>query len=163
MKAKNGFYRITESSVILNKSKAGLDITGKHKLVFKSAISAGNDDTNNGKASEVKTMSEESKKDTSKTADNASGTTFTPEGPTPKMTPNNSVNTVDVSGVTATANATNVSKNPNYEYDSLGNLKGVDVPEYNRITEEDDLSVRKAKIEAQQKSLPSPAPQPKVA
>ncbi len=35
MKSKNGFYRITESQSILTKSKAGLDIIGKHKLVFK--------------------------------------------------------------------------------------------------------------------------------
>ena len=35
--------------------------------------------------------------------------------------------------------------------DELGNIVGKDIPEYNVITEEDDLTVVKAKQEAQEK------------
>jgi hypothetical protein len=167
MKSKNGFYRITESQSILTKSKAGLDIIGKHKLVFKSAISSGNDDSNVGKASEVKTMSEESKKDTSNVGANATGKEFTPEGPKPKTTTNTQNNVVNTSGVPSymtNYNTAMENRNQNYQYDSLGNLQGVEIKNKdNVITKDDSLDVRAAKIQAQQKQLPSEGPKPKIA
>lgn len=39
----------------------------------------------------------------------------------------------------------------NIEYDALGNIVGLDIPEYNVITQEDDLAVTHAKREAQMK------------
>ena len=167
MKSKNGFYRITESQSILTKSKAGLDIIGKHKLVFKSAISSGNDDSNVGKASEVKTMSEESKKDTSNVGANATGKEFTPEGPKPKTTTNTQNNVVNTSGVPSymtNYNTAMENRNQNYQYDSLGNLQGVEIKNKdNVITKDDSLDVRAAKIQAQQKQLPSEGPKSKIA
>ena len=38
-------------------------------------------------------------------------------------------------------------------YDALGNIVGLDIPEYNIITVEDDLTVVKAKRAAQEKQL----------
>jgi hypothetical protein len=167
MKSKNGFYRITESQSILTKSNAGLDIIGKHKLVFKSAISSGNDDSNVGNASEVKTMSEDSKKDTSKVGANATGKEFTPEGPKPKTTTNTQNNVVNTSGVPSymtNYNTAMENRNQNYQYDSLGNLQGVEIKNKdNVITKDDSLDVRAAKIQAHQKQLPSEGPKPKIA
>lgn len=39
------------------------------------------------------------------------------------------------------------------QYDALGNIVGLDIPEYNIITLEDDLTVVKAKRAAQEKQL----------
>ena len=36
--------------------------------------------------------------------------------------------------------------------DELGNIIGLDIPEYNIITEDDDMNVRRAKFEAQLKN-----------
>jgi hypothetical protein len=165
MKSKNGFYRIVESQVLLNKSKAGLDITGRHKLVFKSAISSGNDEKNSGgKASEIKTMSESAKKDTSNLGANATGKSFTPSGPKPALTVPNTSKQVNTSGLSSNMESYSKAmdgRNPKYTYDGLGNLQNMEVPDYNKITESDSLDVRAAKIAAQQKSLPCEGPKPK--
>ncbi len=34
-------------------------------------------------------------------------------------------------------------------YDAVGNIMGIDIPEYNKITEEDDIQVAKAKKKKQ--------------
>lgn len=164
MKSKNGFYRIVESQVLFNKSKAGLDITGRHKFVFKSAISTGSEEGNQGQATDVTTMSAQSTK-ANNTGANATGESFKPDAPKPKTTVNDTSKQVNTSGLSATDSQFSKAmdgRNTNYEYDSLGNLQGIEVPEYNRITENDDLSVRTAKIQAQQKSLPCEGPKPKM-
>jgi hypothetical protein len=37
-----------------------------------------------------------------------------------------------------------------YDVDALGNIQGIDIPEYNRITAKDDMDVAKAKRKKQQ-------------
>lgn len=155
---RNGFYRLTESTVILSKSNSNLDITGKHVLAFKSAISVGDSEKDEKPtATNKKTMDTKSTNNKQTDIDNASGQKFTPSGPKPKIpaVDNNQVN------VTGQVTAQEAKKDPNYSYDELGNLKGYDVPEYNKINESDSLTVKNAKIAAQQKMLPCAGPKPK--
>ena len=37
-----------------------------------------------------------------------------------------------------------------YDVDALGNIQGIDIPDYNRITAQDDMAVAKAKRKKQQ-------------
>jgi hypothetical protein len=83
------------------------------------------------------------------------GVSPTVQGPQGKELPNNEV------VVSNTDENSNIPRNTNYEYDSLGNIQGVNVPEYNQITENDSLEVANAKKRAQQNSLPSEGPRGK--
>lgn len=187
MQANNGFYRLKNSQVILSKKSDDWEITGTHVLAFKA--SSGGDTSSKEKAStdtasskkdasatNMQTMSNASvNSDTNKsvTANAAGGSRdgalgsngtdssgFKPSTPQPKVKSLSSP-TVDVTGG-ASSSIKNIPKNNNYNYDSLGNLKGVNVPSYNVIKQSDSLSVQKAKILAQQKMLPSKTPQPKL-
>ncbi len=160
MKDKNGFYRIIESQTILTKSKAGLDIVGTHKLAFKSAISTGDADNKVGTASMRQTTAPTPTKKSSPSGDKVktSGQSeFKPATPKPRLSQVDSTQ-VNVTGVEKSP----VQKNPDYQYDDLGNLKGVDVPEYNKILDTDSTSVVNAKMKAQEKMLPSKGPQPRI-
>lgn len=46
--------------------------------------------------------------------------------------------------------ANEAKKNEKISYDVLGNIIGLDIPKYNVITRDDDLTVIKAKRKAQQ-------------
>lgn len=176
--SKNGFYRLTDSQIVLSKSDASLSMTGIHHLVFKAPIGSGDGTNGNATATTVDTMSKDvtNSEANKTTADSAKGTSssttnakdnktntntstdsFKPSAPQPKVkklgTP-----TVNVTGVKISS----VTKNTNYNYDSLGNLKGINIPSYNVITESDDKLVKEMKLKAQQSMLPSKSPQPKV-
>ena len=75
------------------------------------------------------------------------------------QTANTNVMANNVRSASAQSNsASDVKTNSIYEevglpQDSLGNLIGINIPEYNRITAEDSLMVRRAKHEAQRNSL----------
>jgi hypothetical protein len=167
---RNGFYRLLESNIILNRGQSELEITGMHKLAFKAPASSG-DTGNKGKAETMQNMSPSAinspanqtaianatGKPVSGLNTNSTSQPFTPQAPQPRTTKLNE-STINVSGSTQNS----VTKNKNYSYDSLGNLKGVDIPEYNRVKESDSIAVRNAKIAKQQKTLPSQAPQPKL-
>lgn len=174
LKDKNGFYRLKKSQVILNKSSANLEITGKHVLAFKAAAAQGEGEDKTS-VTNTETMSKESKmSDANKAAvgastatptansaasTNASSESFKPTAPQPKVKGLDK-STVDVTGGKDTI--ADIPKNNNYKYDSLGNLKGIDVPSYNKVLPSDDIQVTKAKIAAQQKMLPCKGPQPKL-
>lgn len=167
---RNGFYRLLESNIILNRGQSELEITGMHKLAFKAPASSG-DTGNKGKAETMQNMSPSAinspanqtaianatGKPVSGLNTNSTSQAFVPQAPQPRTTKLNE-STINVSGSTQNS----VTKNKNYSYDSLGNLKGVDIPEYNRVKESDSIAVRNAKIAKQQKTLPSQAPQPKL-
>ena len=174
---KNGFYRLTDSQIVLNKADASLSMTGIHHLVFKAPIGSG-DSATTGTATTMSTMdkgvtnSEANKTTTdsakgasssannskdNKTNTNTSTEAFKPAGPQPKVK-NLGTPTVNVTGVATSS----VTKNTKFNYDSLGNLKGVKIPSYNVITEADDKLVKEMKLKAQQALLPSKTPQPKV-
>ena len=167
-KSRNGFYRLKESMIVLNKTSAGLDITGKHQLVFKSPISSGSSDSN-ASAKEVKTLSPNTSNksasgkaaktniSTSTNGNTPQKEQFKPATPKPKLSGVNQ-NVVNTSG----ASNSGVKTNPQYEYDELGNVKGFDIPEYNKISSDDSTAVVNKKKAAQQKALPSGTPKPRM-
>jgi hypothetical protein len=164
---RNGFYRITGSTVILSKVGAELNISGTHKFSFKAPLQG-----DIGKSTDVNVQ--ENNRSSSSTTSNppqpsgltdksgrvpavSSNPSITPTvvGPQGKELPSNEV------VVSNTGQEDNVPRNTNYQYDSLGNLQGMNVPEYNMITENDSVEVANAKKRAQQKSLPSEGPRGK--
>ena len=150
MKNRNGFYRVTESQVILSKGKSDLQIFGKHIFAFKANIGYSGQEEKEVTATQVKTtnVTSEASKENEKEK-------------TEVKTPQGKLDTMQTT--TQTNNSENkVANNPNYTYDSLGNVQGVDIPEYNKITENDDVTVVNAKRKAQKNSLPCSGPQAKL-
>lgn len=150
----SGFYRIISSNTTFTKKGESYEITGVHEFAFKTGLSS--DDVNKLNATVMPNMNTTTK---TKTANNAAGTSNSTT-PKPKATNDNAntVNNASQKGITESA----TTKNSSYEYDSLGNLKGVNIPEYNKIKDTDDKAVVEAKKKVQAKSLPSPGPKPKV-
>ena len=103
-------------------------------------------------------MSDKSTNNKQTDKDNKSGEKFTPSGPKPKVA-DTSKSQMDITG--SSGGRQNIPRNPDYQYDSLGNVKGQNIPEYNVIKDTDDLAVRDAKMKAQQSSLPCAGPKPK--
>ena len=178
---KNGFYRLTDSQIVLSKSDASLSMTGIHHLVFKAPMGSGDVANGTGNKAAATTMNTMDKTVTNSEANksatdslkgaassananndtitnaNTSSEAFKPTAPQPRVK-NLGTPTVNVTGV----NTSSLTKNTNFNYDSLGNLKGVNIPSYNIITEADDNLVKEMKLKAQQAMLPSKTPQPKV-
>ena len=168
--SKNGFYRITKSVAVLSKEDNDLICNGIHDLVFKRALTSDESKAilvavtqkNNGSNSGGNSFG---------AASGSSGTS--PSVPTPG-TPKNDYPTGKVSApkprlqgieqeeIIRSNNVTPepVKQDPEFNYDELGNVKGIDIPEYNKIKEDDDASVRRAKQEAQAKRLPCKGPKP---
>ena len=146
MKNRNGFYRITESQVVLSKGKSDLQIFGKHIFAFKANIGYSGQEEKEVTATQVKTtnVTSEAKKENTEVK--------TPQGKLDTMQTTTKTNNFE----------DKVANDPNYTYDSLGNVQGVDIPEYNKITENDDITVVNAKRKAQKKSLPCSGPQAKL-
>lgn len=170
--SKNGFYRIKSSTAILGKEDHDLMSTGKHVLVFKRALTSDesnqilvsitkkNNLSNIGGASNIGSKAMDTAGGSGSSGAAASANNVIEDkvkAPIPRF------QGMDAEEIISSTNVTpnDVPKNPNFNYDDLGNVKGVDIPEYNRITEDDDNSVRRAKQEAQAKLLPSETPQPR--
>jgi hypothetical protein len=151
---RNGFYRLTSSSVYLTKTANEFDIVGSHRLVFKASIgnTSGANDEKQSTVKELNTM--DTKSPAMEAEKNKSNSKVNTPGP--KL---DDTNTTTKQSTTTTSSE---PRNNNYTYDSLGNVEGVDIPEYNRITEEDDDTVVAEKKKAQQKSLPCEGPQSKL-
>ena len=141
----NGFYRLISSIIIFSKKGPEMDITGKHEFAFKSGI-------NTGEGQEDINAENSSTMPQSEVSQSENGV----ESPTPK-TENTGGN-----AVTTAASTNNIAKRNDLEYDSYGNVKGVEIPEYNIITSDDDGVVVAAKKEAQLAYLPSETPKPKI-
>jgi hypothetical protein len=178
---KNGFYRLTDSQIVLNKSDASLSMTGIHHLVFKAPIGSGDNTkakSNKAKATTLTTMAKSvTKSEANKSiTDSIKGVSqsinnikdikgninksigsFKPSIPLPKIK-NLGIPTVNVTGVASSF----ITKNAKFNYDSLGNLKGIKLPSYKKITKLDNKLVKEMKLKAQQALLPSKTPQPKV-
>jgi hypothetical protein len=170
--SKNGFYRIKSSTAILSKEDYDLMSTGKHVLVFKRALTSDeskqilvsitkkNNLSNIGGASNIGSKAMDTAGGSGSSGAAASANNIIEDkvkAPIPRF------QGMDTEEIISSTNVTpnDVPKNPNFNYDDLGNVKGVDIPEYNRITEDDDASVRRSKQEAQAKLLPSETPQPR--
>ena len=157
----NGFYRLIGSEIGLVKTGEQLDITGKHTFVYKAPIDQELADkiiasTKVGvKPTEAKTPVEKpTSTDLSGTVPAVPASTPT-SGPIPKNIEGTDPTPVSVS------NSQTPQRNSNFSYDDLGNVKGVDIPEYNIITSDDDILVTNAKKEAQANLLPCEGPKPK--
>lgn len=172
--SKNGFYRIKNSTAILTKEDNELIVTGKHELAFKRALTSDeskqilvsitkkNNLTGTNSAIKIGSGSIASSAGSGSGSSGSSASanntvTDKVKAPIPRF------QGVDKEEVERSTNVTptDVPKNPNFNYDDLGNVKGIDIPEYNIITEDDDMATRRAKQEAQAKKLPSPTPQPR--
>lgn len=173
--AVNGYYRLTSSNAVFVKRGDDYDITGTHTFAYKAPLSE--DDTNKILAM-VKPQFEQSQNSESANTDNAKeqsdkqnpasgGGTVTGdstasgekvEAPQPRnVDTTHTVNNVP----TDDRPPTNSMKSPNQEYDEYGNVKGYNIPEYNRITQDDSKSVVKSKMEAQKQYLPCEGPKPR--
>ena len=177
----NGFYRIVESISTFTKVGAYLDITGRHRFVFKKALTQEEVDqilavvsptmnvkstTKSDSDSQAQKKSEENKTATTTSTKDASGTTSavtsssdatpTVNGPQPKTVTGNETSISNVS------QKTTIPKNSNYQYDNLGNIKGIDIPEYTIITANDSIMVSDRKKEVQAEMLPCSGPKPKT-
>lgn len=154
LEKRNGFYRLTESRIVLTKNDSNLSVAGTHYLSFKASIGTQADkEEKTPTATKVKTdnMKSEAQKEEDAKKTGTTGPQAALGGD--NMTTSNSVEKP----------ADNkVAQNNNYSYDSLGNVQGVDIPEYNKITPDDDGTVIEAKKKAQQKSLPCAGPGAKL-
>lgn len=144
---KNGFYRLVESQIVLNKESADMQITGTHKLVFKQSTNKGTNEENNATV-----VTDTKNKIDEKISENKPC-----KGPQAKVTQ------LDKATISTTKRYKDaeIKRDPNQQYDLLGNLKGIKIPSYNMILKTDDNVVRRLKTQAQQKLLPCKGPKPK--
>lgn len=158
--ADNGFYRIISSKMILRKKGSELDVTGQHEFVFKAPLSGEEAQSIISNASPPITdrnieLNGSSNGKTIQELENAENPiTGKVSSPIPRTIGE------DVNVVTTQVTET-IQKNPNYNYDNLGNIQGINIPEYNIITEDDSNMVVEAKKLAQLNALPCPGPTPR--
>ena len=167
----NGFYRMIDTVETYSKKGSELDAVGKLTLAFKTALSG--DEANSILATVIPKA--EANAITQKSADvNNEETKNMPkaataekeatkanklDAPAPRMSGSNEqVAVVDTNRVTERP----TPQNPNYKYDSLGNVQGMNIPEYNKINANDSAAVVEAKKKAQAKALPCEGPKPRA-
>jgi hypothetical protein len=167
----NGFYRMIDTVETYSKKGSELDAVGKLTLAFKTALSG--DEANSILATVIPKA--EANAITQKSADvNNEETKNMPkaataekeatkanklDAPAPRMSGGNEqVAVVDTNKVTERP----TPQNPNYKYDSLGNVQGMNIPDYNKINANDSAAVVEAKKKAQAKALPCEGPKPKA-
>ena len=165
---RNGFYRISESIAIFNKVGSELRVSGKHTLVFKAPIEGENEkepetnvsDNNTKPSTNIyqESSSSNNVKDKSGKVDAVSskdGETPTVNSPQGKLLPSNETT------VNNTQVETSINRNSNYKYDSLGNVLGLNIPDYSKITLNDSIPIMNAKKVMQGSCFPCPGPKGK--
>lgn len=164
----NGYYRLTSSVCTFGKKGDFFDITGKHNFVFKAALSGEETEEIRAKIypkkseSESESSGKESDANKSESVPDKDGNVATSETDADKVHGPQPKNMGDSTSTVSNApTSSGTKKDTRFGYDDLGNVKGVDYPEYNRITEDDSKVVVEQKKAAQAKALPSKGPQPK--
>lgn len=172
---KNGFYRIKSSFATLTKEDNDLIAGGKHELVFKKSLTSDESKQILVAVTKKNNTSSGANKVGSGTSSSSTGTSSSGGSSGSSASANNTISnkvrapeprfknmTQDEIITTNNVTPTPMKKNPNFNYDDLGNVKGVVIPSYNIITPDDDESTKRAKQEAQAKKLPADPPKARL-
>ena len=166
----NGFYRLIDSVEAYTKKGDQLDAVGKLTLTFKTALS-GSEAKDilatvipKAEANAITQQSADVNKENAKNKPKATTTSKDSEkatkvdSPKPRMENKETETVVDNNKVTERP----TPQNPKYKYDSLGNVLGLKIPEYNIIKEGDSDEVIRSKKIAQSKAYPCEGPRPRT-
>ena len=165
----NGFYRMINTVETYSKKGSELDAVGQLTLAYKAPLSG--DEARSILATvipkaEANALTQKSadvnneanaNKPKAATAEKEAEKNTKVDAPNPRMASNAQDTVVDTNRVTERP----TPQNPKYNYDSLGNVQGMNIPSYNMITPNDSASVVEAKKAAQAKALPCEGPAPR--